>query len=316
MILYKYVIIAFIIIFIILFYIKENKYDNKNILSQHLKKISYYIEKTQKKEYNYILSNHITFFMNPFKINVYFFIKKSDSFCNKKKLHNLLKKYKSEYICPSSYTFPEDYEIYSKQCKNTKIILKSNAQRQEGIFISSIIQPKQFILNQKFINDCVLYKNHKTTFRLYLFLFCHKTNISAYTYNNGLIYYNNKQNNEISSFYGSKSLYDKMYPITIQEFENETNIILLNLLVSLLSRMATVIKKDQSSHYSDNTDIYTELFGVDFIVTQNNSAYILEINSGPEMESYCDRDNILRVDMLKCYIDIVHGKINGNVIKI
>ena len=209
-----------------------------------------------------------------------------------------------------------------KECLNKKMILKLDTQRQEGLFVTSNVQSTYFIQNEKiivaqeFMSDCLTYNNYKLTFRLYLMIKCCQNSIDTYTYNNGLVYYNNNIDKDIASFYGSYDLYDKNYPITIKDLEEKMEINIIDKLISSISQLATVIKKDQLEYYHNDLNYYNELFGVDFHLTNDLNAYVLEVNGGPGMTPYCARDKELRIDMLKGYIDTIHNKYNPKIILI
>ena len=314
-----------IVMFIIIFLIIRSQVYNNNIYGEqeavnYIKMILYYIKSNNKYNYNYILSDKYNIIQNN-RLNIYFYIKKTVSFCNKKNLCLLLQKYNENNICPKTYTFPEEYYKYEKECINKKMILKSNTNRQEGLFITSNIQSKNFIsdehmiIGQEYLSDCLRYKHHKLTFRIYLIVTCHKNNINTYIYNDGLVYYNNNDDVDISSFYGSYDLYDQNYPVTITKLENEMGIKIMNKIVIKIKEFTDIIKKEQSSYYLNDKNYYNEVFGVDFHITNKFEVFMLEVNKTPGMDPYCTRDKNLRINMLKSYIDIINNKKNDKIIK-
>ena len=301
-------------------YIANNNFYGKNNSTSCVKYSIKYIYEPDKK-YNYILSEPKTndkrllklrTFMGKNK-NIHTYVKNNVQFCNKKNLANLLKKYSAVNICPSSYSFPEDYPRYESECKNKKMILKSNTQRQEGLFITTNIQSKKFIeeekiiVAQEYIQDCIEYNNHRLAFRLWLIILCTKNYVSGYVGKDGLVYYNNNADPNISSFYGSYELYDKGYPIVISDLDKQN--IIMPLLINKLKDLMNVIKKENNIN-DNNDDVYIEMFGVDLHMTNDNKSYVLEINRGPGMTSYSEKDDKIRSKMLKGYIDLIHNKKN------
>jgi hypothetical protein len=232
---------------------------------------------TKKNKHNYILSkpeNHekilLSFGKNLLNTkNIYFYIKNNGNFCNKNNLCVLLKKYNAHNICPRAYDFPGDYENYATNCINKKMILKSNTQRQEGLFVTSHVQSKKFIDNEKiivaqeYLQDCLMYKNHRLSFRLWFIVSCHKLSTNGYVGRDGLVYYNNNTEPDISSFYGSRDLYDNGFPMTIHELDNKTNNKIMTILIEKIKDLFEIIKKDQQKYYINDDGHYHEMFGVD-----------------------------------------------------
>ncbi len=58
------------------------------------------------------------------------------------------------------------------------------------------------------------------------------------------------------------------------------------------------------------------MFGVDVHLTSDYNAYVIEINRGPGMEPHCDKDDTIRQQMLKGFIDTAHGKYNKFIIRL
>jgi hypothetical protein len=256
------------------------------------------------------------------KNNIYFYIKNNVNFCNKKNLCVLLKKYNGGNICPKAYSFPNDYQEYVTNCANKKMIFKSNAQRQEGLFVTSNVQNINFlnkekiIVAQEYIQDCLTYKKHRLAFRIWIVISCHKSEINGYAGSDGLVYYNNNIEPDISSFYGSRDLYDNGFPLTISELEKTRNDKIMNILTDKIKDLMEIIKKDQNKHYINDDGHYNEIFGVDLHLTDDLQAYIIEINRGPGMESHCARDDHIRQQMLSGYIDTMHGHENIFMVKL
>lgn len=315
-----------LLITILLIFMLNNNIYGKSKCTKYVLRSLKYIDTRSNKKYNYVLSKpdsqnaHILKFKSLVtnRHNIYFYIKNNTFFCNKKNLCLLLNKYKSNNICPKAYTFPHDYDNYVKNCKNKKMILKSNTQRQEGLFVTRNIQSKEFIKKEKiivaqeYLQDCLKYENHRLAFRLWVILECSNKNVNGYVGKDGLVYYNNNIDPNISSFYGSYDLYDKGFPMTINELDKKN--VIMPVLINKLRELLIIIKKDQQQYYvEDKNDKYIEMYGIDLHMTTKYDAYVIEINRGPGMESYCKKDDIVRKQMLRGFIDTAHS-INNDFI--
>lgn len=241
---------------------------------------------------------------------------------SKKYLWEMLNNYYGRNIAstvmPKSYVLPKDIHLLNIDFDNNNIyVLKTEEQRQKGITLTNkyndIIKCNsnegECKIVQSYIKNSILYKNHKINFRVYLLVICDIKNIKAYIYSDGIVSYaktptynNNKINfdSNIASFYTSKSLYDKNYPILISKLLDEMNINKQKLFNKFMdkTRKVVIAAKDKLCNFEykyKNTSF--QLFGVDFIVTEKLMPYILEINIGPGMIPYNKTDSVMREEM-------------------
>lgn len=234
-------------------------------------------------------------------------------------------------IMPQSYTFPNDIELFKKNySKNKYYVLKSEKQRQKGIKIAQnydeILNYKKnnYKIVQEYVHNSITYLNYKINFRMYLLIICDNNKLEAFMYNDGIISYPKKKydninfDSSIASFYTSKILYDNDYPIILSELENVYRRYnwdkIKNIFKSKLELLIQYISPKICSNKLKYNNKTFQLFGVDFIVYQNNHNYdarILEINVGPGMESYCDRDDKMRKAMHDNILLLI-GIINKN----
>lgn len=320
--------ILLLLIIFTLIMLNNNIYGKSKCTKYTLRSLKY-INNSNNKKYNYVLSvpdSQNKFILNIKSFvtnnkNIHFYLKNSAYFCNKKNLCLLLKKYSANNICPKAYTFPIDYDEYSKKCINKKMILKSNTQRQEGLFVTTNVQSKEFIKKEKiivaqeYLQDCLKYKNHRLAFRTWFIIECDAQNVNGYVGKNGLVYYNNNIDPNISSFYGSYKLYDNGYPMLISKLDDGN--VITPILINKLKDLLIIIKKDQQQYYIlDKNNKYIEMYGVDIHLTSEYDAYVLEINRGPGMEPHCDKYATIRQQMLKGFIDTAHGKHNEFIIRL
>jgi Tubulin-tyrosine ligase family len=315
---------ALIIIIIILIAINNKKIHCKEFNPEYHKMVygvlCRYL-KNNNTPYTYIFNTKS--WVLDLNKKMYFRLKKDYFFVYKNYIWKTMYTYYKELtsnIIPKSYLFPEHYNEYKKECKNQKMILKAHAQKQQGLFVTTQIQPlsfinrEKFIVAQKFIEDSLKYKNYKITVRLWFVIVCNSNTVKTFVYHDGLVYYSSIDNN-IASFYDSYNLYDQEYPIGLKEFEVETKFQLFNKIVNKLQYLTNVIKKELKDEYTNDSNLYTELFGVDFHITSKQDVYILEVNKGPGMSPYIEKDKIIRNNMISDYINLLHDKQN-NFIKL
>jgi hypothetical protein len=319
------IIIIYIIIIVILFYIKKNKkcVRNANYISLLKKRInSKNILLDKHKQFVFCSNNN---YLSKI-VNNGVFLRHNNGYLitNKKTLYITLKKYYPKnvhQIVPLTFIFPEDYHKYhnyKKRNPTDKFIYKTLSHKQEGLFISNnalsktFITSEKFILGQIFLLDSLKYKDIKVSFRLYLIVSCVRGVFKSYYFNDGLVYYS--LDNKIASFYDSDSFYKKDYPILISQFSNKTNKDIRSKMVDKMKMLSMTIEKEMC--VSDN-NYYYELYGVDFHLTSNLDAYILEVNSGPGMTANNNTDKILRNNIFDSFITLINNnKINSNLIEI
>jgi len=240
--------------------------------------------------------------------NVYLKLLDNKFISNKRYLWESLNTYygkKTLLVTPKTYIFPNDYESYKKECEGKKMIFKTNSHRQEGLFVTNMIQSstfiekEKFIVAQRFMDNAYTYKNKKISCRLYLFIKCYKNNIQIFIFNDGLVYYSSNENKDVASFYDSKKLYDNKYPMSINKLDKK----IFNSLYNTTKMLIPIIKK----HVKCDSNYRVELFGVDFHITKDYKSFILEVNSGPGMTSHNKIDDDIRNELMKSYNNILKG---------
>ena len=319
-------IIIILIIIVALFYIINNKkcLGNANYITLLKKRInSQNIVLDKHKKFVFCSNNN--YYLSKIANNSVFLRHNKDYLItNKKTLYITLKKYYPKnvhQIVPLTFIFPEDYSNYHNYKKinpSEKIIYKTLSHKQEGLFISkntltkTFISSEKFILGQIFLLDSLKYKDSKVSFRLYLIVSCVKGKFKSYYFNDGLVYYS--LDDEIASFYDSDNFYKKDYPILISQFSKKTNKDIKSKMLDKMKMLSMAIKNEIC--VADN-NYYYELYGVDFHLTSNLDAYILEVNAGPGMTANNNTDKILRNNIFDSFIYLINNnKINSNLIEI
>lgn len=244
---------------------------------------------------------------------------------------------KSKNIMPESFIFPQDLKEFNKSYKKNKLyMMKSEKQRQTGLKLSNnyneIINSHKngYKIVQEYIYDSLTYNNYKLNFRIYILIVCNGFRKNTFIYNDGIISYSKEKlnyvhnfDNGVASFYTSKDLYQSGYPITLKELRKAKKNVNWNYLFDkFIDQIKLVVNASNSlickSKLNYNNQTF-QIFGVDFLVTNNFKPYILEINIGPGMSPFCERDKSMRInlhtDMLKI-VNIIKSDDIGGFIKI
>lgn len=248
----------------------------------------------------------------------------------------LVKKYgrnKASTIMPVSYVFPKDTNMFHTEFdKNAHYVLKSEKQRQEGIKLSNnfndiVTSYKEgYKIVQKYVDNPLTHNNHKINFRIYLLIVCKKDRIvQGYVYNDGVVSYSKSKsdgnvnfNTGVSSFYSSKQLYDKKYPITITQYKKLHHYVdWVDIDKQIHSKLGLVVNASKQL-LCNNSSIHNsfQLFGTDFIITTSGECYLLEINIGPAMTPYNTTDKSMRERMYEDMLSVINKDGGSNFTKL
>jgi len=215
-------------------------------------------------------------------------------------------------IMPRSYIFPKDQKIFDLEYSpNKTYVLKSEAQRQKGLKLSNNYtdvtnsRKNGYKIVQEYIGNSLTYNGYKINFRIYLLVIC-GDKMEGYIFNDGIVSYTKEKNSgelsfdsAVASFYTSRSLYDKNYPIIISELKKKINYLNYDLIFDQFKDKTNKILKAASSHLGQHKLPYNnktfQVFGIDFLVTKNYDVSVLEINIGPGMVPYNKKDEKMRM---------------------
>lgn len=275
-----------------------------------------------------------------FSNKVFLSLPNPDCIGKKDMLWNNLVKYhgikEAMNIMPMSYSLPLEYTQYKKNfSSHRKMMFKKNTQRQKGLYLTNKFQTEKQISDQKYIvaqqylEHPLLYRSHKINLRVYLVLVCTENTINAYVFNDGIVSYTPKaynpnsvdDNSHISSFYNSKPLYKKGFPITTKRLIMETKLpkgILYSQINDKSKSVVQAITPEilNSAPCSFGTNKCVELFGIDFFVDEDLKCKILEVNIGPGMESENKEDNETRSLLLSSMCDLIISNNSSNFFQI
>lgn len=254
-----------------------------------------------------------------------FFIDNCDNFISKSNLWILLeKKYGRENaskIMPETFILSniDHINIFkSKYIKNKKYILKNKKQRKEGLYltndIDTILNTKEYTLVQSYIENIFTINNRKLNIRIFIIITCHNNEKKLYLYNEGKCLYTNKDYNkksyDIEKNYTSLNLDYDIYninPLSLKDLENyfinnnlsfsKFNLNLQDIIVKIYESFKDEICIDDAI----KNNFKFELFGLDIILDNKMNLFILEINKGPSLKYFIDREKILKDNL---YLDL------------
>jgi hypothetical protein len=220
-------------------------------------------------------------------------------------------------ITPTSFALPEEWnklKLYKKIFPEQKFVFKTDQHKQKGIYISkklplySTIKAKNYIVAQKFLSDCLKFKNKKVTIRFYLVVSVDsQADVTAWMSDDGIVTY---AKSDITSFY-NKDWYNKGWPIAIKTlFKNKKDdykkvfVQSKYLLMKMVMACSEYIKNGMVVSRSGNKCY--EIFGVDFLINSNlTHIHIIEANAGPGMDAHNKIDAKCRFKILNDYVNLI-----------
>ena len=216
-------------------------------------------------------------------------------------------------LMPETYILSNKQHIYlfkQNYKKNTYYIMKKNIQRKEGLLLTNdynkIIynKDKKFKIVQKYLNNTFMINKRKLNLRIYLLIVIENNILTSYYYKNGKCIYTNKDYNnssDLESNITSLNLDLKIYkknPFDLFELSNflehKQYIILLNNIKKNLKYLEGCYKEILLKLNKNNNNVYFQLFGLDYIFSEQLDVYLLELNKGPDMSSKNTKDYILK----------------------
>ena len=224
-------------------------------------------------------------------------------------------------LMPESFLYPEQKETLIQRWQGS-YVAKSEVQRQQGILLMD--EPGQLLIPnnnqdwsvvQRLLHPPYLYRGKKINLRVYFVIVQQWGKLSLYRYPNGIVSYagtdytgKGLMEEEVASFYSSKRLYDRGYPVTSfelmkhdQSFKNvylEVDRVLTKTFYAFEDRLG----KQVSNQYHTSF----QLFGADFFVNQYmTDVRLLEINVAPGMTPYLDEDERMREGVFKGLMDLL-----------
>ena len=213
--------------------------------------------------------------------------------------------------------------------KNDTYIMKKNIQRKQGLLLTSnfdtIVNNKdsKFRIVQKYMKNTFMINKRKLNLRIYLLIVIKNNKLTSYYYKNGKCIYTNKDYNNtlkleenITSLNMDQKIYKKN-PFDLFELAqylgiNNYNALLYNLKLNLKKLEECYKDIILKLNKNDNSNTHFQLFGLDYIFSNNLHVYLLELNKGPDMSSKNEKDYILKYRVYQDLFNLVNVIDNDN----
>ncbi len=211
----------------------------------------------------------------------------------------------------------KDIELFKKCYKPNKLyLMKKNIQRKLGIKITKDLNEilgntdTKFRVIQEYLTDQYLVHNRKINLRIYLLITCKDGKIKAYVHQLGKCIYTNQDYNSqdlepekhLTSLNVSLDVY-KNRPQSFQQLseflgKKQYETLMSNIYNNLILVMkAAKPRLCKLANIKDNLSF--QLFGLDYIFTNNMYPYLLEMNKGPDMNAKNDLDTSIKTKVIR-----------------
>ena len=210
-----------------------------------------------------------------------------------------------------------DIELFKRSYRPNKLyLMKKNIQRKLGIKITKDINEilgntdTKFKVIQEYLNDQYLIHNRKVNLRVYLLITCKSGKVKAYIHRLGKCIYTNQDYTEndlepekhLTSLNVSNSVYDNRPQSFQQLYEHLGTRKYQDLMNNLYSNLILVMKAARPklcklANIENNLSF--QLFGLDYIFTNDMYPYLLEMNKGPDMNPKNDLDISIKTKVIR-----------------
>jgi len=239
-------------------------------------------------------------------------------------------------IMPETYILSDKnhMQLFKKDYSSEEVyIMKKNIQRKQGLLLTNDFDlitnnnDDKFRIVQKYMKNTFMINKRKLNLRIYLLIVIKNNKLKTYYYKNGKCIYTNKDYNnslELEENITSLNMDVKIYrknPFDLFELckylGDEKYLILLNNLKNNLKQLEKCYKNILLKlNINNNNNTYFQLFGLDYIFSNNLDVYLLELNKGPDMSSKNNKDLILKSrvyeDLFKL-VKIIKNKSSKNM---
>ena len=229
-------------------------------------------------------------------------------------------------IMPETYilTNSEHMNLFKKDYNPNQVyIMKKNIQRKQGLLLTSDYDlitnnnDDKFRIVQKYMKNTFMINKRKLNLRIYLLIVVKNNKLTSYYYKNGKCIYTNKDYNnslELEENITSLNMDVKIYrknPFDLFELckylGDKKYLILLNNLKNNLKSLENCYKNILLKlNINNNNNTYFQLFGLDYIFSNELDVYLLELNKGPDMSSKNNKDYILKNRVYEDLFDLVN----------
>ena len=151
----------------------------------------------------------------------------------------------------------------------------------------------------------------KLNLRIYLLIISKKDTFTSYIYKNGKCMYTNMDyqyscnlEENITSYHVDNSIYNNL-PLDLYDLElyfNRNNLNYSLLFQNIYNNIKLIHNVYKTPLYNSNNSIdntYFQLFGLDYIITDNFNVLLLEINKAPYMKYINEKDYLLKYNLIE-----------------
>lgn len=244
---------------------------------------------------------------------------------SKNRLWRVLKDYygreKASRIMPEIFQLPGDNDIFKRSyVPGQTYILKNDKQRREGILLTNdkndILKHNELGYHsiQRYIPNIMLHDNRRTSLRTYLLITCVNGSKNAYLYLDGFIKYaldpvsdDINMRNGVTANYSDEYVKNLgHYTDNIRKFFEEKGESFDKYVPTIKRRLRQMLNAANIHMCKDPSDAKSyQLFGVDFVITDKDYVYLLEVNSGPSMIPRTDADREFRLELHRQMLGIM-----------
>jgi len=239
-------------------------------------------------------------------------------------------------IMPTTFILDDNNdmkEIKTHFDQNTKkrsghmYILKNYEQQQKGLKLvnkyEDIMSAYQegFYLVQDYLYNPYIISKRKINLRYYTLIVCRNNTIEGYIHDNGFVYYTSQDYDEnsidfdkhITTGYIDRKIYETN-PLTLDDFrahldkvEPGSADIWDKNVNKLMKDVITACAKKVCKNEKLKKHTLFQIFGSDVAPTDNLSAFLMEINKGPDLNAKDERDKQVKLTMVDDIIKILEN---------
>lgn len=243
-------------------------------------------------------------------------------------------------LMPDTYILHSDQEreLFRRNYRPNQIyLLKKNIQRKRGILLTDKLdvilaaRKDNYRVVQAYVPDLYLIRRRKVNLRIYMMVTCQKGVFKAYIHRDGKCIYTNQDYQEgtdvpeqhLTSLNVGVEVYQDR-PQSLEDLRawlgEREGPHAYELLMSRLVKNLTLVMKAakprlcQLVHLDGNVTF--QLFGLDYVFTDDMHPYLLEMNKGPDMSSKNDMDSLLKTGVTRdCFamVGLTESSSNGFV---
>ena len=305
-------------------YYKCSKYGNTKVIQDFMDRHQITRSDSRKKwdiylpcGYNYVEDELKKVYPTPPHQKI-FGINGCDQIVSKNGLWNILNKTYGRSVAsrlmPQSFILYDDHdmELFTQYYRPNKIyLLKKNIQRKQGILLTKNLEEimskrgTDFRVVQEYVPNLYLVKNRKVNLRIYMLVVCHRGNIEVYLHRFGKCIYTNKDytadNLDLEQHLTSLNLQQDVYHERPHSFEQLKHYLgpsdFKRLMDNIVKNLIMVMKAARSylcKLKNIENNVSFQLFGLDYVFTDNMYPYLLEMNKGPDMSLKNNQDRSLK----------------------